>query len=218
VWNVESGETVLAIETGFTLVEAVIYSPDGTSIGTCGDDEEKNFIKIWDSKSGELVANLRGHQRSVRCLAWTADGKTLVSGSIGIGSESIRTWNTTTWQQNSILTEHFDGSIISISTSAITISLNDRILASASYDGAVRLWNLENGQPIGSPLQHAHRDDGSAVACQCVAFSKDGDLLATGCLDHNMYTWDVSAIVREPGLDDLPSNTNVSLVFSSYLH
>src|SRR5258708_5041181 len=30
-----------------------------------------------------------------------------------------------------------------------------------------------------------------------------GKLLATGCFDNNIYTLHVSAIVREPGLDDL---------------
>jgi WD40 repeat protein len=37
----------------------------------------------------------------------------------------------------------------------IATSPNGRILASASSDNTARLWNLENGQPIGLPLEHA---------------------------------------------------------------
>ena len=58
------------------------------------------------------------------------------------------------------------------------------------------MWNLENGQPIGSPLQHP-----STV--NRVSFSTDGILLATGCSDSSAYTWDVSAIIKEAGLNEL---------------
>jgi WD40 repeat protein len=85
----------------------------------------------------------------------------------------------------------------------ISISPNGRILASASWDKTARLWNLENGQPIGSPLQHADY-------VNCVSFSADGKLLATGCSDKNAYLWDISAIVEEAGLGELLLNPNVS--------
>ncbi|KIK33400.1 hypothetical protein CY34DRAFT_813629 [Suillus luteus UH-Slu-Lm8-n1] len=35
-------------------------------------------------------------------------------------------------------------------------------------------------------------------------------LLATGCDDNNAYTWDVAAIVREAGLDDLLSDPKLN--------
>jgi len=105
VWNMESGKAILAIETGLSKVEAVIYSPDMTMIGTGGESSEhlKEFIKIWDAKTGKLIANPKGHAEEVYCLAWTADGSTLISGSF---DDSIRTWNTTTWQQIRVLTGH----------------------------------------------------------------------------------------------------------------
>jgi len=80
VWDVESGKTVLAIETGYIGVHAAIYSPDVTMIATSG--ASKDSIKIWDAKTGKLIANLEGHRRLVYCLAWTANGSTLISGSL----------------------------------------------------------------------------------------------------------------------------------------
>ncbi|KAG2744877.1 hypothetical protein P692DRAFT_20742922, partial [Suillus brevipes Sb2] len=59
-----------------------------------------------------------------------------------------------------------------------------------------RLWNLENGQPIGSPLHHAE-------CVLSVSFSADGKQLATACDDKNAYLWDVSAILQGAGLEDL---------------
>jgi WD40 repeat protein len=154
-----------------------------TKIATCGDSEEKEFINIWDANTSKLVTKLKGHTKEVDCLAWTPDGKTLISGS----EDSMRTWKTTTWQQAAVLTPDFG-------VFAIAISSNGRILASASWLGyTVQLWNLENTQPIGSPLQHAD-------LVHSVSFSADGKLLATTCSDKNAYTWDISAIVTEAGL------------------
>jgi WD40 repeat protein len=187
-WDVESGKIVRVIETGIKEVRAVIYSPDSTMFATGGGRvplEEEESLKIWDVKSGKFVTNLK--LSAVFCLAWTPDGKTLISGLLDF---SIRMWNTTTWQQIAVLTGHIGV------VNGIAISPNGRILASASWDYTARLWNLENGQPIGSPLQHANSVD-------CVSFSTDGKLLATGCWDNNAYSWDISVIIREAGLDEL---------------
>jgi WD40 repeat protein len=198
-WEVESGETIenilASIETGHDYMSAVVYSPDTTLIATGGwDHRDECSIKIWDAKTGKLVATLKGHTDTVRCLAWTKDGKILISGSF---DSSIRTWNTTNWQQTAVLVEHTSAVI------GIAISPNDRILASASYDRTARLWNLDNGQPISSPIQHAD-------SVSCVSFSAGGKRLATGGLDKNAYIWDVAAILREAGLDDLLSDPKVS--------
>jgi WD40 repeat protein len=201
MWDVESGKTVLVIETGLSSVMAVTYSPGTTMIATGGytinNTMEEEFLKIWDAKTGKLVASLKGWHTEdllgVWCLAWTADGQTLISGS---SDGSIMTWNTTTWQQIAVWTGHTND------VYGIAISPNGQILASASHDNTARLWNLENGQPIGSPLQHAR-------AVDCVSFSADGQQLATGCWDNNAYTWDISAIVKDAGLSEL-WNLNVS--------
>jgi hypothetical protein len=151
-------------------------------------------IQIWDAKTGKLVATLKGHTDAVRCLAWTKDGKTLISGSYDY---SIRTWNTTKWEQVAILDEHTSLVL------ALAISPNDRILASTSSDNTTRLWNLDNGKLISSPLQHAQQ-------VNCVSFSAGGKLLATGCRDKNAYLWDVAAIIKEAGLDELLSHSKAN--------
>ncbi|KAG2751639.1 WD40 repeat-like protein [Suillus brevipes Sb2] len=207
-WEVESGETMLEpienilalIETGHEHVMAVVYSPDTTLIATGGSDGLwtgeliECSVKIWDAKTGKLVATLKGHTDLVRCLAWTKDGKTLISGSYDC---SIRTWNTTKWEQTAVLNDHTN------LVFAIAISPSDRILASVSQDKTSRLWNLDNGQPISSPLQHAEQ-------VNCVSFSAGGKRLAIGCNDKNAYIWDVGAILTEAGLDGLLSDPKVS--------
>jgi len=197
VWDAESGNTILAIKTGHGTVYSAIYSPDETMIASGGGSREHEFIKIWDANTGKLIAKPEGHTLGVYCLAWTADGKTLISGSFDC---SIRTWNTTTWQQINVFTGHTE------IVRGIALSPNGRILASVSWDGTARLWNLENGQPIGTPLQHPD-------FVHCVSFSMDGKLLTTGCSAGNSYSWDIAAIVREAGLDELLLSPNVSCHF-----
>jgi WD40 repeat protein len=198
--DVKSAETIFAsIKTGQYQVWAVVYSPDMTLIATGGQGgtwsgEPDYPIQIWDAKTGKLVTTLKGHTGEVRCLAWTKDGKILISGSY---DKSIRTWNTTKWEQIAILVEHTNYVV------AIAISPNDRILASASKDQTTRLWNLDNNQLISSPLQHAEQ-------VNCVSFSAGGKLLATGCDDKNAYLWDVAAIIKEAGLEELLSHSKVS--------
>ncbi|KAG2345052.1 WD40 repeat-like protein [Suillus weaverae] len=83
-WEVENGETNLGpIETGHTCMHAIVYSPDMTMFATTGYhqlrglDKYEDSVKIWDTKTGELVAILKGHTDMVYygCLAWTPDGK-----------------------------------------------------------------------------------------------------------------------------------------------
>jgi WD40 repeat protein len=194
VWDAETGGTMLEL-LGSSNVEAVVYSPDETMIAAGGwGNEAIGFIKIIDANAGKFVMNLEPAGR-VYCLAWP--GKTLISG---LFNGEISICNTTTWQQVAVLTGH------TATLYGVPISPNGRLLASASWDKTARLWDLENGQPISSPLQHPGY-------VNCLSFSADGKVLATGCWDNNAYTWDVDAIVREAGREELLSNPHVSLPF-----
>jgi WD40 repeat protein len=96
----------------------------------------------------------------------------------------------------------------------MSLSPNNRLLASASYDKTARLWNLDTNLPVGPPLQHG--EDLSSVA-----LSPNGKVLVTAC-KNNVYIWDVHAILKEAGLEDLllistnVVSVNTSAPFSQY--
>jgi WD40 repeat protein len=133
-------------------------------------------------------------------LAWTSDGKKLISASKG----PIRIFDTATWKQIAALEGHKDW------VNAITLARNNRLLASASDDKTACLWNLDTNLSVGPPIQHKKEVNSTA-------FSANGRVLVTGCDDKNAYIWDVDAILEQPGLENLLPTGDVSANMSPAL-
>ncbi|KAG2758228.1 WD40 repeat-like protein [Suillus brevipes Sb2] len=191
VWKAKTGKTILKFKTKHESVYTVIYSPDNTQIATGGSYE--SMAKIWDAKTGKLIKTLK-HDTIVSSLAWTSDGKKLITASYG----PIRIFDTATWGLIAALEGH------KLWVNAITLSPNNRLLASASDDNTACIWNLDSNLPVRPPLQHKGW-------VYNAAFSANGRVLVTGCDDTKAYAWDIYAIIKQAGLEDLLStDTNIA--------
>ncbi len=96
IWNTDSGELERSIPYGGLYVHGVAVSPDGRCVAATGNDA-KGYIKIWDAETGELKQQLGGHTDSVLSVAFSRDGKRLLTSfvrqdryALGLGQRQAR--------------------------------------------------------------------------------------------------------------------------------
>lgn len=157
-------------------VEALAWHPDGGSLASGGAD---GSIRLWDAASGRLNGLLAAHKDEVTALAFDASGRWLFSGS---RDGSIRRCQLGAKQASDIVGRHDDW--------ARDIVLSPAgILASASKDMSIRLWDIAPPQPNASEsaMRRWKAHPGGADA---LTFSRDGALLFSGGRDSCLRIWE----------------------------
>lgn len=167
VWLRTTGEIVLGPLQVGSNGWSVSYSFDGSRLAA-GTGEH---IIIWNTSNGKEL--LKIEQQAVG-VAFTPDGLRLVSGCI----HHIRISDAVTGD----IIKQFEAHTELIQSLAITP--DGTKVASTSIDSTTRFFDLTTFEPIGQPLEHPD-------AVYCVAFSEDGQLVATGCDDALLRVWTV---------------------------
>ncbi|KAG2755739.1 WD40 repeat-like protein [Suillus brevipes Sb2] len=168
VWKRETGEIVFGPLKVGSWAYSVSYSPDGTKLAA-GTNEH---IIVWNLKTGKEL--LKIEQRAWR-VAFTPDGLRLVSGN----RKNIRISDATTGDIIKQFDAHTDQPFLSLA-----IAPNGTKFVTTSHDKTTRFFDLTTFEQIGEPLEHPDGVWG-------VAFSKDGQFIATGCADKLVRTWTV---------------------------
>jgi serine/threonine protein kinase/WD40 repeat protein len=108
-------------------------SPDGRVLAS-GSGFIDTTIHIWKAATGKLLKPLEGHTACVYDLAFTRDGRHLISAG---GDQTIRFWDTSAWTETKVLRGHTD------EVWSIAISEPTQLIASVSKDGDLKLWKRD---------------------------------------------------------------------------
>ena len=134
-------------------------------------------IQVWDAQTGGQVGNpLQGHTFSVQSVAFSPDGRHIVSGS---HDKTIQVWDAQTGGQvGNPLQGHTD------TVWSVAFSPNGRHIVSGSHDKTIQVWDAQTGGQVGNPLQ------GYTDSVWSVAFSPDGRHIVSGSGDKTIRVWD----------------------------
>ena len=153
LWNANTGELIKTLTGHTSVVNSVVFSPDGNTIasgsGHWGGYEGKasvgKEVRLWNVHTGELIKTLTGHEDVVSSVVFSPDGNLIVSGdwydwdgylSSGTWSGEIRVWNAHTGEHLKTLKGHTGG------VSSVTFSPDGKTLASGRTDGTILLWDF----------------------------------------------------------------------------
>jgi eukaryotic-like serine/threonine-protein kinase len=170
-------------------VNMVAFSPDATRAVSASDDRT---AIIWDVASEKVIHRLAKHSEPVKSVAYSQDGSQVLSGG-GFGDNAIILWDAQTGQELRRLDGHRHG------VRGLAFLPNGNQAVSCSFDGTVRLWNLEDGKELhrfpGFDQPNLDALDKQVWDKQvwCVAVSGDGKRLACGVRDRTARVFDIAS-------------------------
>lgn len=213
VWDAVTGHELLQLPADAAPYRIVIFSPDGQTLATGGDDQT---VRLWNAATGAELRVLRGHSDVVYALAFSPDGKWLASGS---GDQTVKVWETASGRELATLRGHSQwisflaftpdrqrlvttsgerlAKVFAIksghdllsfklpkdSSWEMSLSPDGRWLFVPYGDGNLKAYELTAGREVLSFAAHAG-------SISTITFSPDGTRMATGGADRTIKLWD----------------------------
>jgi WD40 repeat protein len=155
-------------------VGTAVFNPDGTRVLSAG---LSNAVRVWDARSGQLVAELKGHTNSVHKAHFSPDGSRIVSAS---KDGTARVWDSRSGNTIVELKGH-KGEIWFAG-----FSPDGTRVVTASTDHTARVWQAH------SEMAELVLEGHTAPVASAV-FSPDGTRIVTASHDHTARVWDASS-------------------------
>lgn len=112
-------------------------SPDGAFVVTRHGD---GIARVWRAKTGEQIAELKGHTDALTSVAFSPDGRLIATGSI---DDTARLWRPETGELVAELTGH------ELAVSSVAFSPDGKYVVTGSTDRTARVWHAPSGALVG---------------------------------------------------------------------
>ncbi len=181
-WDMETGNHLAKFgehQWGFF---SIAFSPDGKTLASGGSNE----LYLWDVASGDRKLTISGHTKGVVSLAIGPNGNILATSNW----DNIHLWDPNTGEYKQMI---YGRGWLSHHTNLV-FSPDGNTLASIDY-GAIHLWDISNKTQITTIYQwfgHGHGQGCTSTSSDgytSVAFSPDGQYIASGHCDNTIHFW-----------------------------
>jgi WD40 repeat protein len=199
LWSVAGGRQIRQLEGQKHPVWSVAFSPTGREVVTASarlrDDwkywtvGEEESLCLWDVASGQEVRRLGGYKEPVRCVAFSPDGRRILSGSVREEMQlkgrvpvdcSVRLWDAASGKELAHMDKH------TRPVYAVAFTADGQRAISADLDGTVLLWDPDKpAAPTALP--------GADDYVTALAVAPDGQTVAGMGAKGKIVLWDVAS-------------------------
>lgn len=189
LWDLETGQAVRTYNDLGRYINHVAYAADGRRALVCADKS----IQVFEAETGKKLARLDGHTSPVETAAFSADGRSILSGS---DDHTVRLWDAASGKQSKIFVGH------AAPVKAVAFGANGSRVLSGSADWTVRLWDVAGAKELRQFGKHAE-------TVLSVALLPGDAATLSGSRDSTVLTWTLAKVSTPVGPTP-PTRTEVS--------
>lgn len=194
ITNVANGDEIQVISDFRYPVQAAAWSPDEKLIATASGDKDSDikpgYVKLWDTQTGKAIVVLAGrkdgHEKAATGLAFSANGKRLVSTS---EDEKANIYNVVTHKPLGFYSGHDRPVNCALWTKEYYIISGGGGRAKGGNN--VKIWDSRDATELATLSGHRGR-------ISSVSLTSDGKTLASGSYDGRVALWDISNVMADP--------------------